>query len=95
MMLCGCLPLDFSIEMSAKAARRYLQKKLLTKNVLNFPVMSQQFYKLIENKFSVLRSAACFGMELSGEERLGLMADTLIGAVIHIDEIRHPVLGNR
>lgn len=64
MMLCGCLPLDFSIEMSAKAARRYLQKKLLTKNVLNFPIMSQQFYEFIKNEFCILRSAACLRMEL-------------------------------
>ena len=34
-------------------------------------------------------------MELGGEPRVGLVADALVGAVVHIDEIWLPVRGKR
>ena len=55
----------------------------------------EQLYKLIEDELRIGRPAACFGMELGGEERLRLMADSFVRPVVHIDKERFPVSPQR
>ena len=53
----------------------------------------EEFNKIVEKKFSVFGPAACLGMELGGEIGERLMADALVGSVVHVDEQRFPVGG--
>lgn len=58
-------------------------------------VAVKQFHKFVKQELCVHGSGAGFGVELCGEPRVMLVADTLVGAVVHVDEIRLPVGGER
>ena len=46
---------------------------------------SDKVHELVEQLFGVGGTAAGLGVELRGEERLGLVADALAGAVVDVD----------
>ena len=46
----------------------------------------QQFHKFIEKKFGIGRARSGFGVELSREPWFALVANALVGAVVHIGE---------
>ena len=63
---------------------------------LNLPFVEkfwslQQFYKIVKYEFRIKRTAARFRVELSGKERFGFVADTLVGSIIHIHKQRFPI----
>ena len=55
----------------------------------------KHIYKFIKEELRVLGTRRSFGMELSRKERLALVAYSFIGSVVHVDEQRLPVIGQR
>lgn len=58
-------------------------------------VSTQQIYKIIKKELCVDWSTRSLGVELRRIPRLALVADTLIGAVVHVGEIWFPSLTER
>ena len=54
-------------------------------------LLLQALNELVEHKHGVERSRTCLRVELRGEPGIGLVADALIGTVVHIDEEFFPV----
>ena len=53
----------------------------------------KKFYKIVKQEFRVGRPRGGLRVELRRKPRVLLMADTLVGAVVHIDEEGFPVFG--
>lgn len=47
--------------------------------------------EFVEKEFGVGRTAGCLRVELRREERLALVADSLVGIIVHIYEKRLPI----
>ena len=54
-------------------------------------LLLQALNKLVEHEHGVERSRTCLGVELRREPWIGLVADTFIGTVVHVDEELFPV----
>ena len=54
--------------------------------------MLQLGNEIVEEEFRVHRAAGGLRVELRREERLAGVADTFVGAVVHVDEVRLPAL---
>ena len=66
--------------------------KSLNKITTEIPLTSDVSKEFIEQIFSFGWTSLCFWMELNAEERLGLVADTLVSLVVSVNEERFPVL---
>lgn len=52
---------------------------------------SEQLHELVEKEFRVRRTGGSLRVELGREPRIALVADALVGAIVHIDEKRFPI----